>query len=459
MKILLILLILLPACQKTRIEKEFNNLKNSAKDISGADITYDSYSKNPEMERSISNQLAQGISREQAVRTALMNNPYLQADFDRLGIAKADLVQAGLYTNPKTTNVFRFPTKGQGPGTTQLNIESELTGKLSDLWRVPLRTRIYEDELEIVTLRILTTILDVIEHTKSAYDACVKAELLLKNEKIILSFSQELRDEIYYRQGFGYSNEQNKYDADAQVAAAQAAVLTREREQLSAYLHLTELLGISPTTQDIVLTDTILASVLIPDIGSLELYALDYRPEIQVARYKVKRYEDTMRFERGNAWKDVDIGVTYKQDLDKPFRGWGPAVNFEIPIFDTNYAQIAKAEFELERAKKKMRSKTIRIQGEVRMAFVQVQQELQEIQRYNTVVIPSYEKAIDYAYTYAQTMQLNMLTALQSQLHLYRAEQELIEKYYNLHVSYNRLERAYGKVIEPKSEHMHIKTT
>lgn len=450
--LLLVFILLFPACYKVPITQEFNSLKKSTKDITGSEIIYDSYNKYPDMECTIKDTISQGLSRDEAVKKALLNNPLLQANFAKLGISKADLIQAGLYTNPKTENVFRFPTKEPFPGSGQTNIESITTGKLSDLWQVPLRKRIFEDELEITTLRILTTILDIVENTKSAYDACVKSDLQLENEKIILSFTKELREEIYYRQGFGYSNDLDKYNIDAQVVSSQANIIEREKERKNAYLHLTKLLGITPSSKEIILTDSILILVATPSLCELELYALEYRPEIQIARFKIKRFEDTIRFERSNVWKDVNIGVGFKQDFERPFRGWGPAINFEIPLFDTNYAQIAKAEFEFERAKKKLRYRKIKIQEELRTFLVNVNKEKSEIAYINTFIIPAYEKAIDYTYKYANTMQLNMFTALQSQITLYKAEQELIEKYYNLHISFNKLERAYGKNIQMNNE-------
>lgn len=450
--LLLFFILLFPACRKVPIEQEFNRLKKTTKDITDSEIIYDSYNKYPEMECTIKSTIAQGLSRNEAVKTALMNNPSLQSDFAKLGIAKADLIQAGLYTNPTTNNVFRFPTASHGPGTAQTNIESVTTGKLSDLWQVPLRKKIYEDELEIITLRILTTILDLVENTKSTYDACVMTDLQLENEKIILSFTKELREEIYYRQGFGYSSDLDKFNVDSQVAEIQVALAEREKDRKNAYLHLTQLLGITPSSKEIILSDTILATVEIPSLCDLESYALEFRPEMLIAHYKIRRFEDTIRFEKSRIWKDVNIGIGYKQDFDKPFRGWGPAINFEIPLFDTNYAQIAKAEFEFERAKKKLRYRKIKVQKELRSAFNVVTKEKKEIAYYNTFIIPSYEKAIDYTYTYANTMQLNMLTALESQLTLYKAEQQLIDKYYNLHIAFNKLERAYGKNIESIKE-------
>lgn len=451
MRIIFVLLLvgLLPACKKVHIDREFNQLKKTTQDITGSEIIYDSKVSHQDTEANIKNSFSKGLSRQAAVKIALMNNPVLQAEFENLGISKADLIQAGLYTNPTTNNVFRFATHGE---TRQTNIENVLTGTISDLWQVPFRKKIFEDELEITTLRILTTILDITENTKSAYDRCIKANLQLENEKIILTYTNELRDEIYYRQLFGYTDDLDKYNIDAQLASVKATIAALEKQQKNAYIHLKKMLGITPSDRAIILTDTILTDFGIPSLAELESYALQYRPEIQIFQFKMKRYEHTVRYEKSRIWKDVTIGPAYKRDFDRPYQGWGLAANFTIPLFDTNYAQIAKAEFEFEQARKELWAETIEIQKELRTALVSFNKIKKEINQYNDIIIPSYEKGIDYAYTYAHTMQLNMVTAFQAQLNLFHAEKDLIEKYYDIHIAYNQLERAHGKIIGSTSE-------
>lgn len=442
--LLLALFCLIPSCKKVRIEPEFNQLKKTTKNITGSEIIYNSQ-HDQILEATIKNSFTKGLSKQRAVEIALMNNPVLQSDFENLGIAKADLIQAGLYTNPQTNNVFRFSTSGVPA---QTNIENALTGTVSDLWQIPLRKKIFEDELEITTLRILTTILDTVENTKSAYDACVKANLQLENEKVIFFYTNELKNEIYYRQGFGYSDDLDKYNVDAQLASVKVNIAMLEDQQKRAYIHLKKVLGITPTSQLINLTDTILIDFSIPSLKELESYAFEFRPEIQIVNYRMKRYEHTVQYEKSRIWKDVTMGPAYKQDFDRPFRGFGFAANFTIPIFDTNYAQIAKAEFEFEKARKDFRATKIDIQEQLRDSYVSIDKIKKEIESYNDVIIPSYEKGIDFAYTYAHTLQLNMLTAFQSQLNLFYAEKNLIDKYYDLHIAQNKLERAYGKSLD-----------
>src|ERR1700678_2072946 len=49
---------------------------------------------------------------EDAIQFALLNNRALQATFEDVGIAQADLVQAGLLSNPRFFASLRFPNQG-----------------------------------------------------------------------------------------------------------------------------------------------------------------------------------------------------------------------------------------------------------------------------------------------------------------------------------------------------------
>lgn len=113
-------------------------------------------------------------------------------------------------------------------------------------------------------------------------------------------------------------------------------------------------MGVTPSSKQIHLVDQLYENLIIPELAELEKYALSNRPEIQIAHMKIQQYKDTISLERAKIFKVVDIGLAYKQDFDKPFRGWGPYIDIQLPIFDTNYAQIARAEFLLKQAEKEL---------------------------------------------------------------------------------------------------------
>src|SRR5215470_17741875 len=80
--------------------------------------------------------LQETLTVDAALQVALLNNRHLQALYAELGVAQADLVQAGLLKNPVFDGVMRFPVAG-GP------VDADLTAALSflDIFYLPLRKR------------------------------------------------------------------------------------------------------------------------------------------------------------------------------------------------------------------------------------------------------------------------------------------------------------------------------
>ncbi|GEM_PF-1234970 len=440
------LLPFLSGCTKVRIKSDFAKLQHKTQLAINASIVLDNTS-HTNLENLLGAQDAFDyvISKTEAIRLALLNNPGLQADFQNLGIAKADLVQAGLYTNPKIKSVFCFATDDRGPGTTQTNIEAMATMRLSDLWQVPLSKHIAEDVLEIVSLRILSTILTIVEDTKIAYETCVIANLRAQNTKGLLQAARELQDEIYYRQGYGYTSDWDKDASDARVGMLEAEVKKQEAYVVQAYLKLKQLMGLRPSTSSIKVVDQFDTALTIPEFEVIETCAIEHRPEIQIAHMKIKQYQDQIRAEKAKIVKVVEAGIVYKQDFEKPFAGWGPYFNISLPIFDDNHAQIARAEFLLKQAEQKLIEEKITILTELHTSYYSLQALRQEIAQYENIVLPSQQKIVDYAYHYTESMQLNMVIALESEMKLYENTAQLLDKYYHALKELAHLERSAGR--------------
>ena len=64
--------------------------------------------------------LEDALMADKAVQVALLNNRELQAMYTELGVAQADLVQAGLLTNPVFDGAAFFPLEG-GPVSLELS--------------------------------------------------------------------------------------------------------------------------------------------------------------------------------------------------------------------------------------------------------------------------------------------------------------------------------------------------
>src|SRR5947208_11183169 len=113
-----------------------------------------------EAERAVQALLRRPLTADSAVQVALLNNRNLQATYEELGIAQADLVEAGLLRNPIFTFERRFP--GQA-------LEMDLLREFIDLLLLPLRKRIAAAQFEASTLRVGHEILKTAAEVRAAF--------------------------------------------------------------------------------------------------------------------------------------------------------------------------------------------------------------------------------------------------------------------------------------------------
>src|SRR6266849_3174761 len=118
-----------------------------------------------EVERTIHAALRRNLSVDAAVQIALLNNRGLQAQFEEVGISQADLVQAGLLSNPEFAANWRFPDRPPS-GT---NAEYSVVQDFLDLVILPLRRKLAAQQLQATQLRVSDEVLKLAAEVKSAF--------------------------------------------------------------------------------------------------------------------------------------------------------------------------------------------------------------------------------------------------------------------------------------------------
>ncbi|MCE2983974.1 MAG: TolC family protein [Parachlamydia sp.] len=105
------------------------------------------------------------LNPEAAIQIALLKNPKVQSIFEELGIAHADLVEAGLLSNPDFSLEVRYPHKKN----LLTNIEYLVTATFLDIFLIPLRTRLAAAEFEQAKRRVTNEILDLAFEVRQTY--------------------------------------------------------------------------------------------------------------------------------------------------------------------------------------------------------------------------------------------------------------------------------------------------
>jgi len=108
--------------------------------------------------------LADTLSADEAVQVALLNNRELQAVYAELGVAQADLVQAGLLSNPVFDGAAFFPVAG-GP----VKLDLSVAVSFLDIFYIPLRSRVAAARFENAKLQVTGAVLDFAATVRAAF--------------------------------------------------------------------------------------------------------------------------------------------------------------------------------------------------------------------------------------------------------------------------------------------------
>jgi outer membrane protein TolC len=307
--------------------------------------------------------LAQPLTADGAVQVALLNNRGLQAGYAELGIAEADLVQAGRLRNPG----FSFARKHRGD---DVEYERAFIFDLMGLLTMPIRTQIERERFARAQGRITAEILQVAADTRRAWFSAVAAQqtaAYAEQVRTAADAAAELARRMVRAGNFSkldQAREQAFYaDATAQLARArQSAVAERER--------LTRLMGlwggdIAYRLQER-LPELPAALKELPDI---ERQAMLQRLDVQGAMQDANSLADVLGLTRATGYFSVlELKYLRNSESGKP-RQTGYEIELRLPIFDSGSAKLRRAEYQHRQAVDHAADLAVRARSEVREAW------------------------------------------------------------------------------------------
>src|SRR5438552_5537612 len=151
----------LAGCAHVDPNPAFRELANTVHLRTGKRVQWNRGSaQDAQAQAAVTSLLSRPLTADSAVQVALLNNHNLQATYEELGIAQADLVEAGLLRNPIFTFERRFP--GQA-------LEADLLKEFIDILLLPLRKRIAAAQFEAAKLRVGHEVLDLAGEVRAAF--------------------------------------------------------------------------------------------------------------------------------------------------------------------------------------------------------------------------------------------------------------------------------------------------
>jgi outer membrane protein TolC len=333
--------------------------------------------------------LSKPLTPDTAVQIALMNNKGLQASLAELGIAEADLVQAGRMRNPS----FSF---GRMSGGHDVEIERSVMFDIIGLLTIPVRSNIESRRFEQAKLQAASQGVRLAADTRKAYFNAVAAQQTVQYMEQVRT-AAEASAELAMRMArvgnfskLDQAREQAFYaDATAQIARAKHNA-TAAREQLS------RLMGLWGEKTAFQLPDRLpdlpKASNTIDDIES---QAMRQRLDVQMARRDAEMTASALGLSKATGFINVlHAGYKNKSVTDAP-RENGYEIELELPIFDWGRSRTRKAEAIYMQSVHRTADTAIRARSEVREAYSAYRTSYDLAKHYRDEIVPLRKKISD----------------------------------------------------------------
>ncbi len=282
--------------------------------------------------------LEDGLSADEAVAIALWNNAAFQVSVSDLGFARADLLDAGLLSNPVLSLLFPLGPK---------QLEATLRWPVEMLWERPRRVAMARLAADAAGHRLEQAGLDLVLSVRSAH---ADLGLALERRRLATEASELLAHIDRLTQSRLAAGDIGELDARAARVDAARGEQDAERavhDVAIATARLRLLLGLASDAPAFDLGPAAVAAACGPPADLLR-EALAARPDVRAAELGVETAAARLGWERSRI-------LTFTAVLDANGQGRdgfeaGPGVDASLPIFNRNQAGQARAGAELQRA-------------------------------------------------------------------------------------------------------------
>lgn len=466
-------------CAQVNPTPDYRRAAEEIMSATAIDTVYDP-NEDAEIGRRVAEIVRAGLTAEDAVRVALLNNPTLQAAFYRIGMARADVVQSGLFSNPSLSFSLQFP---EGGG--RSNLQASLAQNIVDLWQIPVRKRVSESTLTETVLSIGRDGARLAADVKAAYFAAVAADRNLTIAKENLDVARNLLDVTQARQKAGAVGELDVNLARSPVLTAELGVQSARFGADTARRRLAILLGLTGRGEELQLIEPLPQppEMSLPSDHIVEV-ALEARLDLSAARQASSAAEQRVREEYLKVFPNIEIGpfLERSESRGQPGRNiladtarssvaaggltapdiqsrgqrdqarrqeinsiLGPALTMTLPIFDQNQAQIAKAEYEYQQTLKQLDAIERAVVQEARQAADQAETAWRIARYYESQVVPQAQQALELSDTSYRAGKTSIVTVLEAQRTLLATRRSSVDAARDAAEAIAELERTTGR--------------
>ncbi|MBC8131641.1 MAG: TolC family protein [Deltaproteobacteria bacterium] len=374
---------------------------------------------------------AGGLTRGKAVEIALVNNHELQSTYEELGIAQADMVQAGLLRNPAFGVNYGFATTTGAVS----EVSFSLTQDFLDLFILPLRKEIAREQFEADTLRVTHQVMQTVADVEKAFVAAQASSELVAFRRTVVETTQAAADLSERQFEAGNVSTLDRSTERATFEQAKLDLARAEFELLESRERINRLLGLWGEATTWKLAEKLPEiPATEPKLEHLESLAIRQRFDVAAARRQAVLLAKAVGLARSSRlFGRIEIGVDAHRDPDGP-RVIGPHLVIDLPIFDQRQAFIARLEAQQRQQERRLSGLAIEVRSDVRLADARLRGSRQTALHYRDVLLPLRKEVVEQAGLHYNGMFISLyqlLVAKQAEVEARRGYLESVRDYWS----------------------------
>ena len=394
--------------------------------------------KNQAAQDTIASLLAKPLTVDAAVQIALLNNPGLQATLEELGIAQADLVQAGLLSNPKLKALV---LSGGGNVKTELGVEQDFLG----LFLRPIQIKLGEAHYQVVKHHVGYEVFSLISEVRSAYFTLQGDKQLLALHRAVLE-ATEAATELASRQ-YNAGNI-NMLDLSRHQAISNQANLTLMQNEIKVKIEQDALkwkLGLISDKELKINGVLPQFSENDPPLTELHSNASENRMDLLALKAEIRGLEEALPWARYSQIAEGEIGVEQEREQKQLT---GPGLKVAVPIFDQGQAAMVRKSTELRQKQKQLEALIQEIHTEVGILYKEMVVNRKTVEYFQKTIIPAHQQIVQSAQKHYNFMLQGVYSLLESKEDEINAHRNHIEALKNYWIKRSELDFAIGGGLE-----------
>lgn len=429
-------------CASTSTDSDFRDTAKLVHDRTGQRIHWDNDSaEDRAVAKTIHRILSRPLSVNDAVMVALLDNKSLQATYEDLTVAQADLVQAGLMKNPTIGGGLEFPIAGNVTTGGSLSFSQDFLS----LFTLAARKKIAGAALERAELQVADAVVRTTFDVTSAFYSLQASQQIVAMRQTILEASSAGIDLATRQHDAGNISDLDFANQRSAHEQLRTELLQSEAEVVTSHESLTRLMGVwgtdasyqvQPKLPELPPSD--------PLRDHLETLALSRRLDLLAAAAEENELAHAVSLAKSSRFiPGATLGATYERAPER-YSTLGPNASLELPIFDQKQATVARLEGAWRSAIARKNALAVNVHSEVREAASRLAITREVVTRWSTIVVPLREQIVALSQQEYGAMLIGTYQLLQAKSNEVIAYRELIVALRDYWIARADLERATG---------------